>query len=128
MILAFKPQFVEPILNGSKIHTIREDKSNRWVPGKQIHFATGVRTKQYNQFGLSMCNGVQRVSMSHIAYYGISILVDGKELDPIEKFQFIEADGFRYWIDFFAWFYPLIKATNNNCYEATIIHWTDFRY
>lgn len=48
MILGFKPQFVQPIIDRTKIHTIREDKHNRWVPGKVIHMATGVRTKSYS--------------------------------------------------------------------------------
>lgn len=47
MILSFKEQFIPKILDGTKIHTIREDKKNRWEAGKKIHFATGVRTKNY---------------------------------------------------------------------------------
>lgn len=41
MILSFKKQFLDPIITGSKIHTIRADKPNRWKPGNKIHFATG---------------------------------------------------------------------------------------
>lgn len=62
MILGFKPQFIDKILNGSKIHTIREDKHNRWKVGNKIHFATGVRTKEYNQFYKGVCLKIQTIS------------------------------------------------------------------
>lgn len=58
MILSFKKQFSEPILKGTKIHTIREDKPNRWKPGNKIHFANGVRTQNYNCFKESVCISV----------------------------------------------------------------------
>lgn len=37
----FVTNFVEKIKSGSKIHTIREDKKERWKAGNKIHFATG---------------------------------------------------------------------------------------
>jgi len=55
MVLAFKKRFVEPIKKGVKIHTIREDKTNRWKSGMKVHAATGVRTKNYNCFFESVC-------------------------------------------------------------------------
>ena len=41
MILSFKEQFKDKILKGQKIHTIREDKHNRWKAGMKIHFWKG---------------------------------------------------------------------------------------
>lgn len=39
MILSFSdPRFEARIKAGIKIHTIREDKHNRWKPGMKIHF------------------------------------------------------------------------------------------
>lgn len=38
MILPFKKRFVEPIMDGSKIHTIRRDSNNRWYRGRKVHF------------------------------------------------------------------------------------------
>ncbi len=58
MIIGFKPQFVDPILNGTKIHTIRLDPYERWKPGMKMHMATGVRTKHYKQFAEKICVGV----------------------------------------------------------------------
>ena len=62
MILSFKPQFVNPIRRGTKIHTIREDGGNRWQSGRKIHMATGVRTKKYNCFRETECTEVQDIS------------------------------------------------------------------
>jgi DNA modification methylase len=50
MVIGFKPRFVQPILNGTKIHTLREDVLNRWQPGRVMHMAIGVRTTNYYQF------------------------------------------------------------------------------
>jgi len=41
MLLTFKKQFVDLICQGTKIHTIRTDKSNRWKVGMKIHFWSG---------------------------------------------------------------------------------------
>lgn len=42
MLLTFsKPQFKNLILDGTKIHTIRLDKTNRWKKGMKIHFWMG---------------------------------------------------------------------------------------
>lgn len=65
MILGFNPRFKKPINNGLKIHTIRLDKHNRWCAGKQIHFATGVRTKSYDNFKKALCTSVQYISISY---------------------------------------------------------------
>jgi hypothetical protein len=41
MILTFKKRFVDLIIDGTKIHTIREDAPNRWKVGMKIHFWCG---------------------------------------------------------------------------------------
>lgn len=63
MVIGFKEQFVYKILNGTKIHTIREDKHDRWRPGMTMHMATGVRTKNYKQFHEDNCTSVQEISI-----------------------------------------------------------------
>ena len=63
MILGFKKQFPPMILVGTKIHTIREDKHDRWKAGNKIHFATGIRTKNYNQFYSGVCKSVQAITL-----------------------------------------------------------------
>lgn len=126
MILAFKPQFVEPILLGTKIHTIRLAKEGRWIPGRKIQFATGVRTKNYHCFKEDECVSTQKVLLSLDPFLGVQI--DGRELGYQEKFEFAQNDGFENFEDFHKWFAPLIEKEEDLMYLATIIHWTDKRY
>ena len=127
MILSFKKQFLEKILSGSKVHTIREDLHGRWKPGRKIHIATGVRTKKYNCFKESECISVQSI---HINYYNVGafnkrteIVIDGEVvLDRDSEWVEIIAknDGFESVDDFFKWF--------NSDFQGKIIHWTNLKY
>jgi thymidylate kinase len=66
MILSFKERFVEPIKNGTKIHTIREDKHNRWKAGMKIHFWKGNPrnvTKNPYQFAESVVYKVSNIEI-----------------------------------------------------------------
>jgi len=73
MIIGFKKQFVAPILAGTKVHTIRENKTNRWRPGTTIQFATGVRTKQYSQFKLNKCVSIQSIQIRRYAFLPLKL-------------------------------------------------------
>lgn len=131
MILGFKPQFVDLINGGFKIHSIREDKTNRWKEGNTIHFATGVRTKKYNNFKRDVCKRIQSVTITYqkdssievwiggilyATYYGEhTTMEDRKRLNLLARF-----DGFNCVADFFKWF--------NKDFKGKIIHWTNFKY
>lgn len=129
MVLGFKQQFVYPIISGSKIHTIREDKGDRWQEGKKIQMATGVRTKNYNCFHELTCTGTQEVFMTYAFNDVIQISVDGNELHQyVDKVKFAHNDGFETWEAFFNWFYPLIQSSPTKCFKGKVIHWTDHRY
>lgn len=134
MILAFKPQFVQPILDGTKIHTIREDSKDRWKPGKKIHFATGVRTKNYNNFLLKSVIKVQGI---HIIWSGtvMKILINGSCVCNFNTaayhadysgngYKFLKRlainDGFQSVEEFYKWF--------DKNFAGKIIHWTKYRY
>ena len=129
MILGFKPLFKPKILDGTKIHSIREDIHDRWEKGKKIHFATGVRTKNYNQFDERICTGIQNVYMSYAFNDLIEITVDDKEFFGYsERLRLAQNDGFDSWEGFFNWFYPIIAKSKDNFIAYKIIHWTPFRY
>ena len=83
MILSFKPQFNDKIIKGIKIHTIREDKHNRWKPGRTIQFANGIRTKNYKQFFEGECKSIQPIKILHLTF-GIKITIskNGKSTAP----------------------------------------------
>lgn len=127
MILSFKKQFPDKILSGEKIHTIREDPHGRWVPGRNIHFATGVRSKKYNCFKEAVCVSVQPILIN---YYDIGnfirrveIVIDGEMVlgrDSELIKQLAKNDGFNSVDDFFKWF--------DVDFQGKIVHWTSFRY
>jgi len=133
MILSFKKQFPDKILSGEKIHSIREDSRGRWVAGRPVHFATGVRTKNYNCFQEGVCVSVQRIEILHYAFLekqpAIEVIVDDnikftQRGNHIYNSNFIKQlaknDGFDSVEDFFKWF--------SSDFQGKIIHWTDFRY
>jgi hypothetical protein len=125
MILSFKPQFVTPILMGTKIHTIREDGYNRWSAGRKIHFATGLRTKNYEEFHTGVCVSVEPITLYWSAISGLTAR-SGKILIDLEQLAY--NDGFNTVEDFERWFIPQIHKKHGGKMNAKIIHWTWYRY
>lgn len=133
--------FIRAIKRGDKIHSIREDKTNRWKKGNKIHFCTGLRTKKYKQFHLGECKGTQRILIIWTETIVATTFKYGKEL---KKKKFIQKnipptvvignkilnkdeinilarnDGFKNSSDFFEWF--------NINFIGKIIHFTNFKY
>lgn len=96
MVLGFKERFEKPIKKGTKIHTIREDKHDRWSPGMLIHFAKGVRTKNYVNFMMGYCHSVQNIEIidNHILN-DLVVKVDGRKLTDDEIQKLAWNDGFE---------------------------------
>ena len=121
MVLGFKEQFVPKILDGSKIHTIRRDEHRRWQKKVRIHFATGVRTKNYKQFKIGVCKFNQAIhtnAKEHTADLGLDggmHKLSDKGIDLLAK-----NDGFDSTEAFWEWF--------NEDFHGVIVHWTDFVY
>ena len=113
-----------------KLHTIRYDKNARWQAGIIIDFYINVRQKDMFQFAPRIpVISVQYVYMTYAWGKIIEISIDDMQLvSHFEREQFAINDGFDNWDDFFDYFYPKIKATQNGLYKAKLIHWTDLRY
>ena len=129
MILGFRKEFSEgqptnfkeKILAHTKIHTIRLDKHHRWKAGRSIQFATGVRTKNYNQFLDGECKSVQSIKIGHIYNnQAVIIIVDRKVLTTDTVIELVKNDGFDNLDDFCKWF--------NKDFSGVIVHWTDLKY
>ena len=128
MILGFKQQFLSKIEDGTKKHTIREDKNDRWRHGKVIHFATGVRTKNYNCFKIGKCVSTQIIEIRYLNKYSDYpvVTIDGKEYRFYWKADWDILcrlsinDGFNSFTAFCKWF--------NKDFKGKIIHWTDLKY
>lgn len=142
MILSFKQKFPwgaptnfkEKILAGTKIHSIRYDPHNRWIIGRLIHMAYGVRTKLHNCFrDTEKCVSTQSIKIDFETLRGkpidIRIRIDDYEFYHWSKYhdygffsmrELAKNDGFDSVEDFFKWF--------NTDFEGKIIHWTNYRY
>ncbi len=119
MVIGFKPQFVPKIMDGTKKHTIREDKTNRWKVGMKMHMATGVSTKKYHEFNRESCKGIESIIIRRVGSIA-GIFVAGELLSKNEAYYLALRDGFDSLEDFFKWF--------NKDFEGKILHWTDFKY
>ena len=104
-----------------KIHTIREDKTNRWDVGTKIHFVINSRTK--NRFQFAPVVLVKSIQSFEIKYYKkngankVDILVDGAS---VSLNLLAQNDGFDSTGEFLDYF--------NTNFKGKIIHWTDFEY
>lgn len=130
MILSFKKQFKAKILSGAKKHTIRQDSKNRWQVGKKIHFATGLRTKNYNQFAEGICTAIEPFEVKYVykgnettvnvyvnnELLGQAIWVNCKLVNSSFSVDMLSADdGFTRTNDFFEWF--------SEDFKGRLIHW-----
>ena len=121
MILTFsKQEFVDRIIEGTKIHTLREDKTNRWKTGMKIHFWKGnPRNTKSNphQFGEGVCTDVRfiEIDFEKDSIYILNRLdfenfKDGEVPNAIfifdfkERNEFAQNDGFKNWNSLKEWF------------------------
>jgi hypothetical protein len=117
-------------LTNPKIHTIREDKNNRWKPGTMIDFFINCRQKNMFRFAPQFSVvSVQEIFMTYYHSDVIKISVNERELfGHHERLELALNDGFDTWEDFFNYFYPIIQKSEDKCFTGKIIHWTDFKY
>ena len=114
-----------------KIHTIREDKTNRWKPGVMIDYFINVRTK--NMFRFAPKVPVISTQKLEIIFYSDrevlindlplkrKIIIDDKRhLKDYEVIELAKNDGFDSVDDFFNYF--------NDDFTGKIVHWTDKKY
>ena len=106
-----------------KIHTIREDKNDRWKVGTKIDFFINVRQK--NMFRFAPVLPVVSTQEIEIEYTGSGVynswvFIDGKLMNEKDLLVLANNDGFDTVEDFFAYF--------NKDYVGKIIHWTDKQY
>lgn len=117
-----------------KLHTIREDKKDRWKAGTKIDFFINCRQKDMFRFAPVLpVVSTQKVQIMWFNTFGTFVarvfindqsfacvkfekemIVTGKMLELAQN------DGFDTIEDFFAYF--------NEDFKGKIIHWTDLRY
>ncbi|CAM4076868.1 hypothetical protein SAMN06265348_102334 [Pedobacter westerhofensis] len=112
-------EFFEP-----KIHTIRRDPDNQWVPGMDIQLVVNLNTIEEFQFAPTLkCQSVQRI---HIDYsrlvnpFGPAVFIDYQLLDKPALAKMVRNDGFPTVADFLMYF--------NEDFTGNLVHWTPLRY
>lgn len=123
-------EFDKSIITNPKLHTIREDKNDRWQVGTKIDFFINVRQKDMFRFAPVLpVVSIQKVYMTYKFGDVIEISIGEKYLvSYIERLEFAVNDGFDNWQDFFDYFYPKIMAAEKQFYKAKLIHWTNLKY
>ncbi|AYZ11891.1 hypothetical protein EGY05_08120 [Chryseobacterium arthrosphaerae] len=128
-----KIEFDNTIYHREKIHTIREDKGNRWKPGVMIDFF--INSRKPDMFRFAPKIPVVSVQNFEIQYYSSSVMVsiDGEWYGDafFDGFKTLEGynidlenlainDGFASLEEFFKYF--------DKDFKGKIIHWTDLKY
>lgn len=117
-----------------KLHTIREDKNNRFKPGVMIDFFINTRTKDMFRFAPKIpVVSTQKIEIRWYNTFGtpvVRVFIDNKSYACVKfdretiitgkMLELAENDGFDTIEDFFAYF--------NKDFTGKIIHWTDKRY
>ena len=108
----------------SKLHTIRDDKNNRWKPGVMIDYFINCRQPNMFRFAPRIpVVSVQEIAIVWFDFFGKIkplVYVDKKPLTVIDVEALAQNDGFDTLEEFFEYF--------NEDYKGKIIHWTDLRY
>lgn len=116
----------EGIFIDAKLHTIREDKSNRWTAGNDIHMVINNRTPKRFQFApVVKVVSTQKIQVCHYSelMYGETkpiVQIDDVRMNDKEVETLALNDGFASVDDFFSWF--------NKDFTGKIIHWTNLKY
>lgn len=129
----------------AKLHTIREDKKNRWKVGTKIDFFINCRQKDMFRFApvlqvlsIQQIEFIWKENIENQKYlgeafdrtctiriddrfYGDAYLLNGLVISSSYTIpNLAQNDGFDFEEQFFAYF--------NKAYTGKIIHWTDYKY
>ena len=106
-----------------KLHTIREDKNNRWKIGMIIDYFIYPRNVKMFRFAPQVpVKGIQKIEINPTSEYlhETIVKVDGRKLNEYEVQQLAWNDGFSNLVDFWLWF--------NKDFTGKILHWGDMKY
>ncbi|KVV16118.1 hypothetical protein [Flavobacterium sp. TAB 87] len=118
-----------------KLHTIREDKTNRWKAGMKIDFFINCRQKNMFRFAPVLpVVGIQKVEIKWFELFGkklVRIFINDHSFGSVkfddsnlivtgEVLALAHNDGFNTITEFFDYF--------NEDFKGKLIHWTDMSY
>lgn len=105
-----------------KLHTIREDKNDRWKVGAKIDFFINCRQKNMFRFAPVLpVVSIQKIEIIHAEFMNdLIIKIDNKILNTEEMQQLAYNDGFENLFKFIMYF--------KEDFTGKLIHWTDYVY
>lgn len=134
-------KFDNSINHKPKIHTIREDKKDRWSQDIMIDFFINARQKNMFRFAPRIpVVSTQEIFMTRkgnlleITIADVDSYIGGndKYMYYPDKVKLAENDGFATYEDFANYFLSAInkngEKTGNYWFSGKIIHWTGFKY
>jgi hypothetical protein len=96
-LLNFKSQFVQPIREGRKRHTIRAERKIPVKVGDKLYLYSGLRQKGAFRILLDAvtCTRVENIVIGYGEARRFVLTVDGQVLDRSERERLARADGFK---------------------------------
>ena len=139
MLLGFKPQFAEPIIKGTKIHTLRNEPKRMPKIGETLHMYTGLRTRNCklirNDLKLISITKVSLITYFHgaplsnnlhtslvLRYHDHNLTLDNDSMN-----EFFINDGFKNNVDFEE-FWRKQDLTKSDLYNMYMFSWKETNY
>lgn len=116
----FKERFITRILDGSKTHTIRPERSRPDKPGDTLHLYTGLRHKGARLLMRVPCVKIEEIEIKHGVFFDenhASVVIDGVALDHGEREAFARRDGFEDFADMISFWAGRLP------FKGQIVHW-----
>ena len=116
-LLNFKPQFVQPIREGRKRHTIRAERKIPVKAGDKLYLYSGLRQKGAYRILPEpvICSRVESIEIN--AKTTGMVTVGGVPLDYDEREGLAFADGFQNWDEMLSFWEGRLP------FKGNIIHW-----
>lgn len=130
MVLGFQRRFAQYVREGSKTHSIREDKNDRWHPGVFVDAFVDPRQKTMERLIPSTpCIYTEPIEILPLnnrtrqTPERVEIRIDGHVLSADEMESLAWKDGFRLY-DFPSHLYEMMRFWDGRIpFKGKVIHW-----
>lgn len=123
---SYKRRFVQPILDGTKVHTIRGDRKRHARPGEVMQNYWGMRTKGCFLICAPICDRVSEIYIDlagGLVRYVYDRMVTHQRAPALDAFA--RRDGFECWADLKEFWRKENDATS--WFKGVIIFWKPIR-
>ena len=118
--LNFKKQFAPHVESGRKRQTIRAYRKDGRdpKPGQRLYLYTGMRTKECRKLKEAECKATAPIELG-TGQLGDGIILNGRELDGVDRARVSRADGFACASEMLKWF----KRVHGLPFKGLWIQW-----